>query len=597
MVSPQGGATADLMTNSITASSNEMSRTLLREALQNSCDQRLSQSSAIDFTMEVKKFAPLAVSRLRELFQESGRKEASLRVKSFLSGADPYGLQIVDAHTKGLSGNIDASLSSHDANFARFFFKIGRPSSEQIGGGSYGLGRSIFLAASECDTVVVYSRFRDGSELKSRLMGMTFSPTFINEGREYSGRHWWASHVDEDKVTYPFEGDLADEIAADIGLMNNFRHESGTSILVLGPKPLAKRDESHGQTPMEFMRDLQRASEVFAWPHYVDKSVNFEFISEGVRLPQANPKSMATIREFVDAYIVQSTARSEENVRDKIIEFAGNDKSYQLGRLTWSQTVRNAEDVAIEEQDGIPVNSVALMRNARFIVKYLPVTGMRDGLTTRGVFISDPSFEEVFRKSEPVAHDDWLPAKLGRKKGERNEIRQALEKIAREFRSMGDQHSGGADSDLVGLEIATRLGQLGAGIGILGGPSAPPSGPPSGIRSGRIAKILEVGEPRLVFTDGKIYRTEFDFQLTSDLKQDHCVLVSTGIRNADNTTEFDGVDFCKTISTRSRTVSGAVLSDSDVAVGDIITATLEAPIEVVAICFANLVEILPRVAK
>lgn len=598
MVSAQGGATAELMTNSITASNNEMTRILLRESLQNSCDQRLNMDLPVRFIVETYRFDEQALERLKQLFSRPSIPESKLNILETLENTDVYGLQIVDGNTRGLCGNVDASIASITPNFANFFFKIGRSSDQQYGGGSYGLGRSIFFAASECNTAIAYSRFHEEGQLKSRLMAMTYSPTFTHNGREYSGRHWWCERV-TDKVTYPVEGIEADAIADDLGLSRHFHQSTGTAILVLAPKALSRLNEDYGQTPRHFTEELQRASELFAWPHYVDQSVQFSFLVDGVQLEERSIESLPVLRDYADAYRAQSQGGSQELPRDSQIHFAGISETSPLGRLTWNHKLRNRDDIEIENSDGIPLSSVALMRGARFIVKYLPVTPIRDGLTTRAVFIADPKFEQIFRQSEPVAHDDWLPAKLGRKKGERNEIRQALEKIAKEFKSAAlVTESENADSK-VGVEIANRLGKLAAGIGVTG----PRYGPDdftghNKSRSGN-KKIIEIGTPQIIATSSASYEVEFNFQFIQSERstQDKQISIEAGIRDADGGKETAGQNLELTvlvdgIKTRSATFEIDLLGNEG-----LFSVRLKVPSRFSSYCSASIAKTLDKEEK
>ena len=111
---------------------------------------------------------------------------SSLSAKGGISG-----LLFADTNTVGLRGTTDAGQAGEHANFSNFFFQIGRDSRSTVGGGAFGLGRTVLFAFSRCSTALVYSRFRQADKIRSRLMGMTLSEGFEHKRRKYTGRHWW----------------------------------------------------------------------------------------------------------------------------------------------------------------------------------------------------------------------------------------------------------------------------------------------------------------------------------------------------------------------------------------------------------------------
>ena len=102
------------------------------------------------------------------------------------------------------------------------------------------------------------------------------------------------------------------------------------------------------------------------------------------------------------------------------------------------------------------------MRAPKLGVKYLEVPRDTRGMGTSGVFIAEPALDREFALSEPVAHDDWVPANLGREKYQRNHVKQTLDQLRRELRpgpgDSGAVQGGQAFSGLVA--VANALGGL-----------------------------------------------------------------------------------------------------------------------------------------
>jgi hypothetical protein len=106
-----------------------------------------------------------------------------------------------------------------------------------------------------------------------------------------------------------------------------------------------------------------------------------------------------------------------------------------------------------------------LMREPRFIVRYLEVPADAQGAERAGVFIADPELDSAFALAEPVAHDDWVPENLQLGRYQRNPVRQALDRIRAALRpKLQDQPAvaGGGRFDGV-AHIASLLGSLVAG--------------------------------------------------------------------------------------------------------------------------------------
>jgi hypothetical protein len=130
------------------------------------------------------------------------------------------------------------------------------------------------------------------------------------------------------------------------------------------------------------------------------------------------------------------------------------------------------------------------MRNQRFVVRYLDVTKDPRGLATAGVFIADPDLDQEFALSEPIAHDDWVPANLQLEKYQRNPVKQALDRLRGMFKPKIQDAPGVSPTDPFHgtVRLASALGDLLVGqIGSAPGPSGDSSneGPTTGNGSGR----------------------------------------------------------------------------------------------------------------
>lgn len=418
---------------------------MLREALQNSCDQRISKEETIDFTVSAFALHGDRLKFLKVMLQEGLAKGDPLEVSRLLNQDRIEILVFADKGTKGLGGIPDAS-KPNAGNFARYFYIFGRidePGSTD--GGSFGAGRTTLNNASQISTVFVYSNFRNSSgKLHSRFMGLANGKSFEHEERMYTGRHWWCDYRNEH--AHPFEGEEAREIAINLGMDEYLKDETGFVAFVIAPIYVGLELQEKADNEREaLIYDLQQAAYLYGWPHMIEhkgkKSVNFSFFLDGKKLENQDPGDMGHLVNFVESYSKIIKARESNEYDDERIvniNFTDSGSQKRIGILGWSYSPEKKVDVEFAETELIPRNSVALIRNAGFVVKYEPVNPYADGIVTRGVFLADLEYEGDFRASEPIAHDAWIPSRLRLTKGSRNPVKQCLDQIRSTFKSIND---------------------------------------------------------------------------------------------------------------------------------------------------------------
>lgn len=521
-VQHQGGVVADVMTGSIATSTYSQAETFLRETLQNACDQRIESDSQIEFIVD--------------LFQVSGKQK--ILFDDFFSearlGLDPLGfgklkdlksfeaMVVADVGTVGLVGPLDASIDESPSNFAGFFFNVGRQSSEERSGGSFGLGRTVLTNASQFSTILVYSQFRTKGRLSKRFMGMAIKGAYAHNGRKYTGRHWFGEKPDSDSgLVKPFEGKEAEDFAKAFGMNTYLGQETGFVAMVIGNELIENPENSTlaKNQRLDAIYDIQQAACVYGWPHMLgskkNRSVIFHFRVDGQEIPEKDPNKMPGIREFVKCYEALDT--QIEGVESKEILFAsGGAKKEPTGTLAWLNIPSSQSDRDFAKSGLIPIASVALMRQANFIVRYMDVTQKADQISTRGVFKSNEDFDALFRKSEPVAHDQWNPSKLLLKPNARNPIKQTLDGIKETFKEFANKRTDVQDGS-ASVVLGNVVGKLLDGLALTGPPKprVSPSGGGGGgtAGGGRSIQIIPVGSPRISASDKGSYAAVFKFQV------------------------------------------------------------------------------------
>jgi hypothetical protein len=183
--------------------------------------------------------------------------------------------------------------------------------------------------------------------------------------------------------------------------------------------------------------------------------------------------------------------------------------------LAWLNIPTSQSDRDWANKGSIPISAVALMRQANFVVKYLEVTQKFDQISTRGIFKSNIKFDADFRKSEPVAHDDWIPSKLQLKPNTRNPIKQTIENIKENFKELagikGEFQDGSAS-----VILGNVIGRLLDGLTLTGPPKPPkPSGGGSsgGTSGGNNIQVVSIGTPKIIASDLSHYQAVFKFQV------------------------------------------------------------------------------------
>lgn len=475
--SPGGSVPGSTLTRAITNTSLDEWSVLLRETLQNSVDARTSDTVAINFRVSVEYANPLQTTCLREqIFVEPPTSIAAL---SRVIKRERLPLLIIaDWGTRGLGGPTRADVVTEDrTDFCDFFLNVGREDAKKYQGGTWGLGRGVLFDISEPGAIVVFTRTTNGGRPVTRLMGMAIGPTFAKARFKFTGRHWWGAES-ASQWAEPVTGKAAETLAAQLGLDVIPTGQMGTAIMVVAPRIPAQHDLSH---VLDAMID---SAHLYGWPLMIGRNgkpaVTFEFAVDGKLWVPLSPEDKGSrVRAFVEAYRVaeaKSPPDEPTSWQQRPITFgSGQAKPKPLGTLVFRHSPPAAGTQPIDDEEAvIPTAAIALMRDPRMVVRYLPVPKHPLGSSTVGVFIAETEFDHDFAESEPVAHDDWIPSKLDAGRFARNPVKQALEKIKKSVKDSwqvsGALPASGSGPDGLAPVIGDLLGGLvvdtpGSGVG------------------------------------------------------------------------------------------------------------------------------------
>lgn len=502
----------------------------LRETLQNSWDARLAEAGGVGFSVDAFWLSPEQEEFLRdEVFAElpQGGSELAEWLENDVSL-----LVVTDRGCRGLGGPTRADISIEgSSDFVDFARNVGRAEDKALGGGTYGFGKGVLYEASICSTILVFTRVHSSNGPESRFMAISLGSTFDIDGKRYTGRHWWGV-PDADTGAEPLTGDAAERAAESLGMMRIPPDETGTAIAVIGPVV----DEGQ-EWLQDIVQTVADAATWWAWPHMMAQeggrpSINFSFSCDGEPVHGTDPHKHPLLQHYVAAFeracAVLQGSSSPTTWPWTVKELRSERPDRRLGALAYRRLPAELVQTASSEIHPRLHSHIALTRNPRLIVKYQEIQSDPHGQLTVGAFIAEPSLDRMFALSEPVAHDDWIPANLHLEKFERNPVKRTMERLRGEFRSearriadpdsdtrftgitrlassMGDLLQGNLDGTDARINPGsapgnkTRTANPAAG---LGGAAAGGQGQ-SGAGRQRASAVRLSGEPTLLLTHGQ----------------------------------------------------------------------------------------------
>jgi len=473
--SAEGSISAGAIRQNMGRSTLDPVSLLIREAAQNSWDARTEKAEGgISFSLHLGTLGKKSAEVLQKTVFKAIPPEHPL---AGCLGPETGMLCIRDVGTVGLNGPVfhvarRGPEDDGNRNFIRFIRDIGRGASKQLGGGTYGFGKSTFFVASTAATVIAYTRCKNeaNGDLEERLIATSlWNPS---EDELHTGRHWWG--VRRTEGIAPLTGEKAVELAEAIGLPRFRRSETGTVIAIIAPRFVAPYERVDHDTA----RLLAESLTTWFWPrmlHRADGSpwIDFKVYYENREISVPRPEQTEPFRTMAKLIGVQQGDSIPGLQTNEIIS---EKPKALLGRLTmaplqgepqptgWKSLAIDGHTLAdlLDRPGGFQsrCHHIALMRSTWQVIRYLPCRSVRaTGRGFAGVFLVDGNaeIEKAFAQSEPPAHDDWIPDSL-EDEWHKRYVRIALRRI----REAGDQISSSVDAQAVigrGPDLS-RLSQL-----------------------------------------------------------------------------------------------------------------------------------------
>ncbi|RBY76276.1 hypothetical protein DQ239_14950 [Blastococcus sp. TF02-09] len=400
-----------------------------------------------------------------ELFRLLGQKD--LRV-----------LTITDRGTRGLGGPVRADRPAEDGDitdFADLVFNIGQPSDREMGGGTYGFGKTISYLVSRSRTVLIHTSTGNKGRTQQRLIAQTIGRQYSYRNRNYTGRHWWGVQRNDGSIE-PLIGDAARRLAARIGLPGFATSETGTTIAILGP-------DLGGQSPEQVCNYIAEAIAWNFWPKMVasdgsrpDMVFNVSMDGRTVEVP--DPRRTAPLAAFAQALDAlracdDEGASADDFPMQRVSRIRSQRPSADLGWLSMNAVPlasRQPLDCGLDDHEQPrtaaafegPAHHVAVMRRAELVVQYRPGPALPDkGLEWAGVFRTSVEADGAFAAAEPPTHDDWRPSLVSERR-QRTYVNVALRdiKAAAESAFAPALQQSGAKVEASGVVVADQLGEL-----------------------------------------------------------------------------------------------------------------------------------------
>lgn len=472
-------------------------RFLAREALQNSVDasrdERFTSSHGHEALLVTFRFRSLIGKEKEAFVNELGLRELRSRVSSLDQSSaaahsnnclhhldDKTPLQVLYIDESGASGMYGPWNERGRSKMSIAMLSGNISEKPKNAGGAYGHGKSVNALASNIRVNVAYTCFdTDPLEpiVSRRLLGVTYWPDHSHEGANFSGWGLLGSPQSHGETVIPWNNEYADRQASKLGFTPrdpSRREDHGTSLLIVDP----------AMEPADLVSAIQR----YWWPAISQSQLRVSVVTSEDDVIHVRPMSHPIIRNFVTAMngIISPSAQPDEQMRVRPASRV-NVLGVSAGDIAMVPApIHTADDTA--EQSSV----IAYVRALGMVVRY---RRLRIGPSyIHGVFRAHPSedVETLLLKSEPKAHDRWVPNADESDENLREQIRLLVHAIDRsvlkEVKDYSEELSPPEDSRPV------RFGELDRLLGTLlseDGPELPgpePTARDFSIRRSKVAK-------------------------------------------------------------------------------------------------------------
>lgn len=277
---------------------------------------------------------------------------------------------------------------------------------DHLSGGTFGYGKGAFHIGSSLSIVAAFSRFQnspgsnDVTSVEHRFGAYLYQSTHYSpDTQERLTGFAELGHTTQDrlaKMTQPFEGEIAIDIARTIGLQREAQqgvNSLGTSFMMIDP--------------VVGPEELARAIEDSWWPALVDGDITIDVVGWDGQLHTPRPKLRPELQPFIEAWgwlkgNSKPTGDLQRLRKLKTKQIEG--KARAMGQITvWADP---ATAFQFTDDDESRSTEIALIRQRKMVVRYHPYFEGKAPYI-QGILLTDSDIEEFVSKVEPKLHNYW----------------------------------------------------------------------------------------------------------------------------------------------------------------------------------------------
>ena len=401
---------ADQMANPLQHTALSDAELLMREAVQNSADERRPGATGpVRFSVRRKQYRgdeKFALARRFGLEEMADRASAFPEAHGWfkydetclakLNDPDvPISALILSDHnTNGLGGywQTSDSINSRFYNLALSIYASHKQEDADGLLGSYGVGKMVYAVTSRIRTMAYYSCFEPTDSTagaRARFMATAFLPGHKMKGSDYTGHAFFGTP--SGTSAYPAQPLIdadAHEFAKSVGLELRSPNDTGLTVMLLDCDLVPE--------------DCLDACEKFWWPRTFDEHaeeyIDLEFFDGDTRLASPMPRDRTELKPFIDCFSNIKQGVNPDGYESKKIKLAAGGQVGHLCMKALRGTEAEHNDLA---------NTVALIRSG-LVIEYNSSYAREDDPDAVGVFEAiGERPNRCFTLSEPEAHDQW----------------------------------------------------------------------------------------------------------------------------------------------------------------------------------------------
>lgn len=416
---------------------------MLREAVQNSWDARLSDEKGVGFSLRAYKLDDDNLSALNSMI---GNTDYGWNLyKAIRNRERTY--EITDTETCGLSGPVGFGNRKGDSQerYLKFVYEVGNSQQKSGAGGSFGYGKTSLYRLSETGTCAVYTKIKNDDGKAEYRFIIKCIDRIGKIGPQNPGVFWWGNKKvspDDDELgswVEPVFDEEANKAWELLGGQKFGDDETGTKILIFNPSLVNDPEKSAFVDIEDWNLVLaSRAVVHFFWAKWPDQNsggINFEIINDYENKNEIievdDPRKVSPYKHLIRC-LSECKSNTNEKADDsyrRLIEC--HKPKEKLGNFVAQPLNSTDIDEKYYRYFQTKDSHIALMRNVEFVVDYYTPRvsrGLFDEEDSKtiifGVFRSLDNhlvqrgndyedlidLNEVYRTAENQTHGSWSPS-------------------------------------------------------------------------------------------------------------------------------------------------------------------------------------------